>query len=297
MVTLWKQHSHFSPEFLAQHHEIVLWEFWHQINALLLYPPNCGCNHRCLCENFREKITLSLNLELLHKAQAEGADQATLSAMHWIFNIPPDRYFKQRYTEAYPIWLINENFQKKEEEHHFQIVSRLVWTLLRLGKTHQQSWLREPSASINEAIEVILGNTPLKTKNKSLQNDGYLCGEKGYTKQFNAYKPICHFIAAYEYLKEQEGHDLFFMATRERIERFLSLSQWFRQELLLLQTPNVKGNILFSKEMLLSLPAWVSTEEIDISIEPFEDLLFQMEEAIKNAPSYRSTKEHRMKRA
>ena len=293
MIQLQKEYKNFSQEFLDQHHDIVLWDVWHQIKALLLYPLNCSCHPQCLCKDFREKIVLSLNLDLVHKAQAEEVDQETLAAMHWILNIPQDSYFKQHFTEAYPLWLIQEKLQEKTTDHCFQIVFRLVWALLRLGKTRTLSWYQAPHASVNEAIELILGKTPLKAKVKSLQDNDYLCGEKGYAKQFSIYKPICHLVAAYEQLKEQDQIDLFSTPSPHQIAKYLSLSQWFREALLILGTPNVKGNILFSEEMLLSLPSWVSAEDVDLSVEPFEDMLLKMKEEARNAPAYRSTSEYR----
>jgi hypothetical protein len=44
-MTLWKEHRGFTPEFLTEHHDLVLYDVLHHIKAVLLYPPNCSCEN------------------------------------------------------------------------------------------------------------------------------------------------------------------------------------------------------------------------------------------------------------
>jgi hypothetical protein len=116
-----------------------------------------------------------------------------------------------------------------------------------------------------------VGSTPLKAKSNKAANEPPLCGEKAYSIQLNAYKSICHFVAAYKYL---EGNDPSFSLTQaEYIEKFLSLSHWIRAKLLILETPNVKERFMFPEKSLISLPEWISSDGIHLLIEPFGDKL------------------------
>lgn len=192
--------------------------------------------------------------------------------MKLLFKIPDDSYFKINYAQNYPIWLIQEKFQTEYTRRNF--VERLIWGLLRLGKTYELSILKEPRASINEAVSLILGGMPLKTTAKKLEKEEYLCGEKAYSAQLSAYKSVCHFITAFKFMEENSPS--FSLAEPEQIQKFLSLSHWFRKKLLILQTPNVKEKSLFSEEILLSLPSWVNSDDVHIAIDPLEDKLLKI---------------------
>jgi len=273
MMSLWDNYKDFSADFLTRHHGYVLLNMLHRIKSFLLHPLNCNCKGDCACEEIREKIVLSLNIDHYNKAQKRQEVPEKLYAMKLLLNIPDDSYFKLHYAHSYPIWLIKEKFQEESTRKNFKIVERLIWGLLRLGKTYELSMLNEPRASINEAIALILGGMPLKTTAKKLEKEEYLCGEKGYSAQLNTYKPVCHFIAAFRFMEENSPS--FSLAEPEQIQKFLSLSHWFRKKLLILQTPNVKEKSLFSEDTLLSLPSWVNSDDVHIIIDPLEDKLLK----------------------
>lgn len=276
-MNLWNQHDEFFSDFLAQHHDLLLYDVFHQIKSSLLYPPNCRCKGDCGCDALRAKIVLSLNLDLYNKAEERQENPDLLHKMKFLFKIPDDHVLRRNHGQSYPLWLIEQEWQAKETS--FRIVARLVETLLRLGLTYEVSIFRERRASLNEAIELILGKTPLKTKARKQEKEPYLCGEKGYGIYFNAYKSICHFITAFTFL--EENSPLFKLNTPEQIKEFFSLAQWIRQELLYLQTPNVKGKSLFSEETLLPLPSWVTINDIDLALDPFEDKLQEINAQIR----------------
>lgn len=213
-------------------------------------------------------------MNFYNRAQKANKDPDHLYAMKLLLNIPDDRFFKEHYTEAYPLWLIQETFKKKEEEKHFKIVHRLIWTTLRLGFTYELV-IDDARTSLKEAIDRIVGSIPLKTKKKVLKKDDYLCGEKTYGKYFSAYKSVCHFLAAFEHMGWKMP-DLS-RKTPKQINKFLCTSLWFRERLLWLYKPNVKGNIFFTEEMLIKLPAWVNVREIEIPIQPFKDKLQELQ--------------------
>lgn len=270
-MNLWNSHEDFSVDFLTRHHNYVLLNMLHHIKSFLLHPLNCNCKDDCACEEIREKIVLSLNIDLYNKAQKREEIPEKLYAMKLLLNIPDDNYFKLHYAQSYPIWLIQEKFQEESTRKNFKIVERLIWGLLRLGKTYELSMLNEPRASINEAIALILGGMPLKTTAKKLEKEEYLCGEKAYSAQLNIYKPVCHFIAAFKFMGENSPS----LADPAQIQKFLSLSHWFRKKLLILQTPNVKEKSLFSEDTLLSLPSWVNSDDVHITIDHLEDKLLK----------------------
>lgn len=272
----------FSPEeFLAQYHEYNLYDTLHQVKALLLYPPNCQCGNDCRCEKLRASIRLALNTDLYNKAEARQERPEVLSAMQLIFKIPEDRFFRKHYSEGYPLWLVEETFQQKV--NHFKVVGQLVWTLLRLAKTYEVSIFRNSQASLKEAIEIIVGKVPLKSKPS--EQIPYLCGEKGYAAHFKTYKFICHFITALQVMDKES----FALTNPDQITEFLSLSHWIRHKLLLIETPNVKGKVLLTADTLVPLPPWVNSDAVRVSLKPFERKLQEfealLEKSIASQPS------------
>jgi len=63
--------------------------------------------------------------------------------------------------------------------------------------------------------------------------------------------------------------------------KFLNLSHWFREKLLTLETPNVKERFMFSEKSLLSLPERISSDDIRIPIDPFEEKLQKINDQLK----------------
>lgn len=283
----WNVCANFSPQFLAGYHDITLYDAFNKIKAFLLYPLNCDCAKPCSCESWRSKIVLSLNVHLYNKIANEGKSADTLLAIKSLLRIPEDHHFRELYNNAYPLWLIEENFKRREEENQFKMVYELVWTLLRLSKTYELSYFKERKASINEALEYLLGNKPLKTQ--APRSVSYRGGEKAYAKRFNDYKSVCHFIAAFEYLKLSP----FYLEEPDQIEKFLKSACWFRERLFPLKNPNVKDKVLFGEETLLSLPPWITSQGIDVPVEPFEEKLRQLQEVWENAPTHQCTSEYR----
>ena len=281
-MILWDRHKDFSSSFLAEHHNYVLQDVFHHIKAFLLYPLNCSCGSLCQCEASRAKIVLSLNADLYNQAEERQENRDSLYAMRALLKIPDDNFFRKHYGKAYPLWLIQEEFQKKEA-YHFRVVERLVWALLRLARTYEVSIIGQPRASIKEAVDLILRKTPLKTKARKREKEHYLCGEKAYGMQLNAHKSVCHFIVAFKFL---EGNDPYFSlanseATLQQIQSFLSLSHWIRKKLLSFETPNIKEKSLFSEEGLLPLPAWVNSDDVHIPLEPFAVKLEEINDSEK----------------
>jgi hypothetical protein len=209
--------------------------------------------------------------------------------MKIIFKIPDDSFFQDVIThKVIPYGLLINRLNQEDRNKNFKIVEHLVWGLLRLARTYEISPLKGSRASINEAVEMIVGSTPLKTKVKKLDQESPLCGEKAYGIQLNAYKSVCHFVAAYKYL---EGNDPSFSLTQpEHIEKFLSLSHWLRAKLLTLETPNVKERFMFSGKSLISLPEWISSDDIQITIDPYEEKLQQINVLVNNALKSQSTR-------
>jgi len=282
-MNLWDKHKEFPKSFLAQHRDLALYDIFHHIKALFLYPLNCDCEGSCKCKEIRAKIVFSLNVDLYNNARMNGTNSDYLHAMRYFYKIPDDAYFRESYGEGYPLWLIEERFREKRNQNHFKIVGYLIWTLLRLARTYELSPIdRLPLASLTEALNIILGKTPLKSKAGTQQTETYLCGEKKYLFYLNTYKPICHFIAAYQYTEEE--NPCFLFGDSVQIQSFLERSYWIRQKLLLIQTPNAKQKYLFAEDCLLPLPPWLKLDNISFPLEPFKDKLEEIIELIKNAP-------------
>lgn len=274
-MNLWNQYDEYFSCLLAQHHDLLFYGMFHQIRALLLYPPNCCCIGNCRCDAVRTKIVLSLNLDLYNKAEERQENPEILHRMKFFFKIPDDHVLRRGYGQSYPLWLIEQEWQAKEPS--FKIVARLIETLLRLGRTYEASIFQERRASLNEAVDYILGKTPLKLKGKKRDKESYLCGEKAYGTYFNAYKPICHFAMAHQLLFKEASS----LSYPDKVKEFLSLSKLIRQELLYLQTPNIKGKSLFSEKTLLPLSSWIEVNDVDLSLDPFHDKLHEINDQVR----------------
>jgi hypothetical protein len=94
----------------------------HHIKAFLLYPLNCDCEGGYHCESIRDKIVLSLNMELLTQAQARQDHPDQITAMKMIFKIPDESYFKVNYAHSYPV-LIDERFNRKTRTRALESLS------------------------------------------------------------------------------------------------------------------------------------------------------------------------------
>lgn len=268
-------YKNFPPEYLGDHQDILLYDLFHHLQAYLLCPPHCVCDGLCSCDEMRQKIVLSLNMDLYDGAVERNEASDKLHAMRFLFDIPETIFCRLHYTKGYPSWLIHKELQKQEKENLLKSIEHLIWTLLRLAKTYETSVLNTPWASLNGAIQLILGDTPLKTKNGPKKP--YFCGEKAYGKRLREYKPICHFIAAMEMVKKDSPID-----TATQIKRFLSISQWLKEKLLAVQTTNVKNEHLFLQENFFSLPVWLQLDNVDIPLEPFKDKLKEINNMIES---------------
>ena len=192
----WNPYRDFSLECLTEHRDLVLYDTFHHIQALLLFPPNCSCEDPCLCYEWRKKVVLSLNTTRYTQAYREKKDPKLLSTMKFLLDIPEDYLFRELNDGTYPTWLIKAELKKRETEKPFRIVHRLVWSIFRLAETHKATIFNRPQASLREVIRVILGSGPVK------KDEDYLGGEKAHFDRFNEYKPICHFIAALGFVKK-----------------------------------------------------------------------------------------------
>ncbi len=270
---MWNQYEDSSPSFLTKHHDLILYDVYHHIKAFLLFPPKCSCEDSCQCSKWRRKITLALNTKLYNRAVRAEAESSRLFAMKTLWNIPEAHSFRPLYPNSYPVWVIEKELKEREEDDHFQIIDQLVWTFLRLGETYKACW-GDPDASVNKVFN-LLKKAPAGTKKAELKKDERRCGKKEYEKQFKRYQSVCHFIAALNIWKREvpNWEKIFFAVAPplEHIKRLLSLSHWFRKQLLSLKRPNVKENVFLLEEDLFPLPLWVQSDDIDLPIEPFEE--------------------------
>lgn len=289
----WNQHKDFPPEVMARHHDFVLYDIYHHIKAFLLYPPNCSCEDACLCHEFRAKIVLTLNLSCYRKQREENETLETLYAKKLLLKIPEERFLAEGYEEGYPVWLIQREYHDRKREQHFKSVEELVWTMLRVAGSYAL-FFKQQRVSLTEAIERLTGKTPLKAKGRQ-QDDR--CGEKAYATRFNAYKSVSHFIVAFGVMrKESENQESLTLTTPDQIERFLKISHWFRKKLLPLETPNTKEKFLFPEKSLIPLPVWVNSDGLDILIEPFEDIVQEIQAQLDDPANLRVPGESRKKK-
>ncbi|OJW52789.1 MAG: hypothetical protein BGO67_10420 [Alphaproteobacteria bacterium 41-28] len=269
----WKSYDIFSSMFLAEYHDTVLYDVLHQIVAFLLFPINCSCKTLCQCDDFRERVILTLNVTLYINDEKAKKSPAFLNNIRFLLRIPEPKHFRENFHKAYPLWLIKEDFRIRDKDNYFKGIESFVWKLLRSDNTDETLPFRKSSAiAKEEKNETVLLRRPLKTNVIKFQKKDDSTSGKISEKRFDTYKSICHFIAAYEFMKREKGQEWQFSLNQpDQVQRFLDIAYWFRKSLLSLKTGGDKENILFSEEDLVPLPAWVQDNEIDIPIEPFDN--------------------------
>src|SRR3990167_7921927 len=97
----WTPYRDWPSECLTEHRDLVLYDTFHHIQALLLFPPNCSCEEPCLCDKWRIKVILSLNTSRYTRSLREKKDPKLLSAMKFYLDIPDAHLFMELYEEAY----------------------------------------------------------------------------------------------------------------------------------------------------------------------------------------------------
>ena len=65
---MWNQQKKSLSEFLAEHHDLVLYDPLHHVKAFLLFLPKCSCDNSYQCSKWRRKITLVFNTNIYNKA-------------------------------------------------------------------------------------------------------------------------------------------------------------------------------------------------------------------------------------
>ena len=268
-------HAHLEQRIAPHvHRDLVFHHTFHHVKAYLLYPPACACGPCCQCAAQRERIVLSLNVDFYNTAIRECQDVYRIAAIKYVLKIPEDGVLREDYANVYPLWLIREAFQKRVESREFQCVFELVIILLRLSKTYL-SLCHEPHASLKEALEELVGSRPLahvKKHDPAL----YFGGEKTCVKHWATYRSVAHVIAALGALEgpKDAAHSwdgICFDWEASQIEKFLGIAQAFREELLLLKTPNVKEKRFLRAADLLSLPSWIPPQEIPLKLDIFAE--------------------------
>ena len=117
-----------SPEAFTEYYDVLLFDIFHNVQALLLYPPPCSCEGSCLCDEMREKIVLSLNLSFLDNVIGKTKNSERFSMTNSLLEIPEDSAFMDIFVHGYPTWLTKEELKKKEESGLFRNIADLVWT-------------------------------------------------------------------------------------------------------------------------------------------------------------------------
>jgi hypothetical protein len=263
-----KTYKNFSAELFTDNQEMLLYDVFHHIQAYILYPLNCGCEGYCFCSQMRENIILSLNMDLYNMIAKRKGETETLYVMRLLLEIPEDSFLKENYGNAYPLWLVEEKIDAQEADV-YNSIRQLIWTFLCLARAYEASSNKGPAASLKRALEIILGNTPLKAKGTlKKKRRGYICGEKAYSKRLNQYKSVCYFIAAMDHISAN---------TPSEVKHFLSIAEWIKEKLLSVRTPNIKGEHLFLREDFFHLPAWIKIDNLNLQLDPFWDKLEEIE--------------------
>lgn len=244
---------------------------WHEAQAVLLYPPNCTCALSCVCARRRADILQTLAISFFNKAEEEGASGEALATIKYVLHVPEERSLRKAFETSYPLWLMRETFQEKVQA--FRSVHDLVLTLLRLGVTYEALFGKK-QASLKEALEYFLGHQPLVHLKKK-QPYAYVGGTKIWMRYWRLYKSVAPYITALVIHEPSSPMAL----TEPKLPRFFGLAAWIQQELLKLETPNVKGKRFLRPDDLLALPNWVRAD-VTHSLEPFTD---KQEEARKKA--------------
>lgn len=282
LYTLCNSHKKiFSSSFLEKHHNIILYDVLHQSLAFLLFPTNGLSTIGYRYEELREKVILSLNVALYNKIEDEKIKKEEknyeYSYIRGLLKIPDDRAFPALSLEAYPLWLIKEDFQKIDAENYFRSIERFVWALLRSDDT-REAYASKKSHAIPEKEEGVSdqGQSLLKANVIKFQRKDLSTPQKTFEDYFKIYKPFCHLVAAYECIKRETQQEWqFSLSQPQQIQRFLNIAYWFRKSLLSLKTSTIPEEKLFLEKDLLSLPLWAQSDEVEIP-EPLGSTIHEM---------------------
>lgn len=247
-----------SPEELAKYYDVLLFDIFHHIQAFLLYPPHCSCKDICLCDEMREKIVLSLNLNYLDNVIGKSSER--FSVADYLLEIPETSAFMEIFVHGYPIWLTKKELKKKEESHLFKDIADFVWNFISIATTSEAPALDEMQVN---PIEVTLVTQPPLSRKTSDTNCTF--GDKINNKHLN--KSIWHLIAAMEYVKRDKP-----LNTAKQIKLFLDIAKGIREKLLSIPASQQKKEYLFSKKDFRTFPDWVQVSSINIFPEPSKTL-------------------------
>lgn len=274
-------YSRFADSYIAEYRGVVLEDVWHHVQGHLLFPLGCTCKD-CQCNHWRQQVILTLNMVYYHQLKGNHVPPEKLYGTKLILDLPDDSYLVEHYQDSYPLWLIHKELKMRFDNKDFKTVDTLCWTMMEIAQANRL-YLSELRTSITEAVRFILGEKPLKVGAQD-----YLCGEKAFGRMLNKYKSVVHFILALEHMRKEDERDSLIYEKAaaypldgpKQINRFLSLSLWFRKELLKLVRPNVKDPELFHEYELLTLPSWVTYEHISIPILPLEAKVQEIKNSI-----------------
>lgn len=195
----------FSPTFIAKYHDTVLHDLFHQILAFLLFPINCSCRTACLCRELRESVVICMNTRLYNKAKKEKRDANFLHNIRLLLRIPEYNILTKYYLEEYFLRMIKQEFKQIDEENYFRNIEQFVWTLIHFNKPLESLPVRELGTTAKEeSTKMNLAKKHLKTNAIELQKKSSPPDQKNFWEHFKKYKSICHFIAAYEFMKREK---------------------------------------------------------------------------------------------
>ncbi|MEN8237184.1 MAG: hypothetical protein ABFQ95_06565 [Pseudomonadota bacterium] len=197
----WRTYEDFSDSFMAKHLEVFLYDTYHQLIAMLLYPQNCKCSLSCDCDELREMTVLSLNTYLFERLQEKLTDPNKIHGLKRLLQVPEDHYFRSNWYKAFSLRQIHKELCQKEPT--FKRVHHLVWAFIELAEISRAN-NKGNLVTLKDAQELVLGKFPLKKKKKS--DPEYLGGEKAYSDDLQDYKPFCHFLAAFEFKKNNSSY-------------------------------------------------------------------------------------------
>lgn len=267
-MKVWRTYEDFSDAFMVKHRELILYMTYHQLLAMLLYPLNCKCGMNCVCKELRKMIGLSLNVDQFERLQPELTDQDDVHNLKRLLQIPEDHYFRQNCGKLFPLRQIHQELNAKDA--NFKRVCHLVWAFLKLAKINRDR-KKGNIVTLKGAQELALGKGPLKKKNDS----DYLGGDKAYSDDLRDYKPLCHFLAAFEFSQEQAPHrrleSQLLDKTPEQIHHLFKRAQKIKCALPALKTKNVKDNTFFPEDILEDLPDWIENKTFELALNPTKE--------------------------
>jgi hypothetical protein len=268
----------FSDKFLRKYSAFIYQMEMNRWKAFFMFPPRACCHSECECYDQRQAIQTTLNIDLYEREARKNKTIYSRRALAHLLNIPDEKnILRYALHTKWSLEKIQSAFESDKLQKKLKRVASMTWILLRLQRTYEQCPLQIQQPSIQEALSLLIGGNnglPAYQQKTDLMFEENLGGEKVFEEDFKIYRPLCHRVTTYFYLKAQQKENA--EQNSEFILTFLKIADGIKQKLLLMKTNNVKRNRLFDQKSFMNSSTIFHLSSQEIIIPEFSEKLHKI---------------------